>query len=131
MGNRLGQLLLLAVIFFPVVAAHAADPLPSWNDGSTKQAIVDFVQKVTDKGGSEYVPPADRISVFDNDGPLWAEKPVYFQLVFAIDRVKALAPEHPEWKDKQPFKGAIEGDNKTLIASGNSLLTKSALSDSM
>ena len=118
MVSRLGQLFLLAAIVFPVVAAQAADPLPSWNDGPTKQAIVDFVQKVTDKGGSDYVPPADRIAVFDNDGTLWAEKPVYFQLLFAIDRVKALAPEHPEWKYQQPFKAAIDGDMKALVASG-------------
>src|SRR5438128_2723745 len=82
----------------PRYAAADADPLPSWNDGPTKQAIVEFVIKVTNEGGREFVPPAERIATFDNDGTLWAEQPVYFQLLFAIDRVKALAPEHPEWK---------------------------------
>ena len=114
----LRSLFLLVAIVFPVGAAQSAEPLPSWNDGPTKEAIKAFVQKVTDKNGADYVPPADRIAVFDNDGNLWAEKPVYFQLLFAIDRVKALAPEHPEWKNKQPFKAAIEGDMKALAASG-------------
>lgn len=98
--------------------AEPTDPLPSWNDGPTKEAIVGFVENVTEEGGSDYVPPADRVATFDNDGTLWVEKPAYVQLIFAIDRVKALAPEHPEWKDKQPFKAAIEGDMKTLAASG-------------
>jgi phosphoserine phosphatase len=109
----------LAAIFVVSAAAAAeADPLPSWNDGPTKQAIVGFVKKVTEEGSPDYVRPEDRIATFDNDGNLWAEKPVYFQLLFAIDRVKELAPEHPEWKDKQPFKAAIEGDMETLAASG-------------
>ncbi len=109
----------LAAIFFVSTAASAQDdPLPSWNDGPTKEALVGFVEKVTEEGGPDYVRPEDRIATFDNDGTLWAEKPVYFQLLFAIDRVKQLASEHPEWKDKQPFKAAIEGDMKTLAASG-------------
>jgi len=109
----------LAAIFIVSAAAAAeTDPLPSWNDGPTKEAIVGFVEKVTEEGGPDYVRPEDRIATFDNDGNLWAEKPAYFQLLFAIDRVKQLAPEHPEWKDKQPFKAAIEGDMKTLAASG-------------
>jgi hypothetical protein len=95
-----------------------SDPLPSWNDGPTKQAIQTFVQKVTDKAGKDYVPPEDRIATFDNDGTLWIEQPMYVQLAFALDRVKTLAPEHPEWKDKQPFKAVLEGDMKTLAASG-------------
>ena len=95
-----------------------ADPLASWNDGKTKQAIVDFVQAVTTDGGAQYVPVAERIAVFDNDGNLWAEKPAYFQLLFAIDRVKALAPEHPEWKTEQPFKAVLEDDMEALAASG-------------
>ncbi len=109
---------LTAVLIAFVAAAAEPDPLPSWNDGPTKQAIVGFVKKVTEEGGPDYVRPEDRIATFDNDGNLWAEQPVYFQLIFAIDRVKKLAPEHPEWKDKQPFKAAIEGDMKTLAASG-------------
>lgn len=95
-----------------------SDPLPSWNDGPTKQAIVSFVEKVTDKEGEYYVPPEDRVATFDNDGTLWIEQPMYVQLAFALDRVKALAPEHPEWKDKQPFKAVLEGDMKTVAASG-------------
>lgn len=100
-------------------AVHAADdPLPSWNDGPSKIAIVDFVERVTTKGNPDFVPPADRIAVFDNDGTLWAEKPAYFQLLFAIDRVKSLAPEHPEWKTKQPFQAVLENDMEALIATG-------------
>jgi hypothetical protein len=109
---------LIAAILFSASVAKAADPLPSWNDGPTKDAIEAFVTKVADKDGPDFVPRADRVAVFDNDGNLWAEKPVYFQLLFAIDRVKAMAPDHPEWKDKQPFKAAIEGDMKALAASG-------------
>jgi phosphoglycolate phosphatase-like HAD superfamily hydrolase len=110
------SLAILFVLSFPAWAK--TDPLPSWNDGPTKQAIETFVQKVTDPESKDYVAPEDRIATFDNDGNLWAEKPVYFQLLFAIDRVKALAPEHPEWKEKQPFKAVLEGDMKTLAASG-------------
>jgi phosphoserine phosphatase len=101
---------------FPAQAQD--DPLPSWSDGAAKSQIVDFVKAVTDRAGKDYVRPADRIAVFDNDGTLWAEKPAYFQLLFAIDRVRALAPQHPEWKTTQPFKAAIEGDFDTLAASG-------------
>jgi hypothetical protein len=107
----------LVLVFATPVAAES-DPLPSWNDGATKQAIVSFVQKVTDPQGDGYVEPDDRIATFDNDGTLWGERPMYVQLAFVLYRVKALAPEHPEWKDKQPFKAALEGDMKTLAASG-------------
>ncbi len=96
----------------------AADPLPSWNDGPSKKAIVDFVGRATKEGGPDFVPVAQRIATFDNDGTLWAEQPIYFQLAFAFDRVKALAPAHPEWKEKQPFKGVIEGDMKAIAAAG-------------
>jgi hypothetical protein len=96
----------------------AADPLPSWREGPTRSAIVDFVESVTTDGSEDFVPQADRIAVFDNDGALWSEKPVYFQLLFAIDRVKALAPEHPEWREQQPFKAVLEDDMKTLTESG-------------
>jgi hypothetical protein len=102
--------------------AAAAEPLSSWNEGQTKRAIVDFVQRVTTAGGADFVPVPERIAVFDNDGCLWAEKPMYVQLVFALDRVKALAPTHPEWKDKQPFKAALEGDLKTFAAGGEHAL---------
>jgi phosphoglycolate phosphatase-like HAD superfamily hydrolase len=94
------------------------DPLPSWNDGPAKQSIVTFVQTVTDRAGSRYVPPEQRIATFDNDGTLWSEQPIYFQFAFAIARVKALAPKHPEWKTQQPFKAVLDGDMKTLAASG-------------
>jgi phosphoglycolate phosphatase-like HAD superfamily hydrolase len=96
----------------------AADPLPSWNSGQTKQAILVFVRKVTDRKSSDYVPPAERIAVFDNDGTLWAEQPLYFQGLFALDRVKALAPQHPEWKERQPFKAVLENDLTALAAGG-------------
>ena len=94
------------------------DPLPSWNDGAAKQAIVAFVAKVTKEGAPDFVPPAERIATFDNDGTLWAEQPMYFQLLFALDRVKALAPQHPEWKDKEPFASLLKGDVKGALAGG-------------
>ena len=94
------------------------DPLPSWNDGQAKRAISDFVRRVTREGTTDFVPPAARIAVFDNDGTLWAEQPIYVQVAFALDRVKALAPQHPEWKQKQPFKGVLEGDRKAIAAAG-------------
>jgi phosphoserine phosphatase len=97
---------------------QGTDPLPSWNDTASKARIVAFVQAVTEPGGKDFMAPADRIAVFDNDGTLWSEQPMYFQLAFAIDRVRALASKHPEWKAKQPFKAAIEGDMKTLAAAG-------------
>jgi phosphoserine phosphatase len=112
----------LAVVLLLVLAcprpARAADPLPSWNDGNARKAILSFVARVTKIGGPAFVPPAERIAVFDNDGTLWSEQPMYVQLAFAIDRVKALAPAHPEWKTTQPFKAALEGEATTLAASG-------------
>jgi len=96
----------------------AGDPLPSWNDGATKQAIVNFVTAVTREGSPDFVPVPQRIATFDNDGTLWVEQPFPVQLFFALDRVKAMAPLHPEWKDKQPFKAVLEGDMKTLAESG-------------
>ena len=83
------------------------DPLPSWHEGPSKESILRFVERVTVEGGVEFVPPLDRIAVFDNDGTLWSEKPFYFQLAFALDRVKALAPQHPEWQEQQPFKAIL------------------------
>jgi phosphoserine phosphatase len=94
------------------------DPLATWAAGPAKARIVAFVQAVTEPGGKDFVVPADRIAVFDNDGTLWSEQPMYFQLAFAMDRVRALAPKRPEWKTKQPFKAALEGDMKTLAAAG-------------
>ncbi len=99
-------------------AAQPADPLPSWNEGEAKQSILTFVSTVTRKDSSEFVPPADRIATFDNDGTLWAEQPLYFQIQFGIDRVKELAHQHPEWKEKEPFKSVLAGDLKTALAGG-------------
>jgi hypothetical protein len=101
------------------LAPGPTDPLPSWNAGSVKASIVDFVRRVTMQDGAEFVPPAARIAVFDNDGTLWSEQPMYFQLTFAIDRVRALAPQHPEWRTRQPFKAVLDGDLRALAASGD------------
>jgi phosphoglycolate phosphatase-like HAD superfamily hydrolase len=103
----------------PTGTAAVTNPLPSWNDGATKQAIIAFVTKTTQKGSPDFIPVADRIACFDNDGTLWSEQPLYFQFTFVLDRVKVLAPQHPEWKDKQPFKAVLEGDIKTALAGGD------------
>ena len=92
--------------------------LPSWNDVKSKSAIVTFVTGVTREGGPDFVAPSDRIAVFDNDGTLWSEKPVPFQLIFAFDQVKAMAADHPEWKTRQPFASVLKGDMAGLAASG-------------
>lgn len=94
------------------------NPLPSWNEGTSRKAIIDFVTKTTIEGSTDFIPVADRIACFDNDGTLWSEQPLYFQLAFAIDRVKVLAPQHPEWKTTLPFKALLEGDMKTVMAGG-------------
>jgi len=104
------------------VARAQSDPLPSWNDGATKKAITDFVARVTMQGGAEFVPPAERVAVFDNDGTLWCEQPEYFQALFAFDRVRAMAPEHPEWKETEPFKSFLAGDKEALAALGEKAL---------
>jgi phosphoserine phosphatase len=119
--KRMGQNLLslgFTLVFAAAATAQTHDPLPSWNEGASKQAITRFVKAVSSAGGSRFVPPAERIAVFDNDGTLWAEQPVYFQLAFALDRVKVLVPMHPEWKDKQPFMAALEGDLEAVMAGG-------------
>jgi phosphoserine phosphatase len=111
----------VAVLALIVVSWHAwaaDDPLPSWNAGAAKSAIVDFVEAVTAEGGPDYVPPDERIATFDNDGTLWVEQPYYTQLAFALDRIRALASKHPEWRDQQPFKAVLENDPKGLAASG-------------
>jgi hypothetical protein len=102
--------------------APAPDALLSWNDTGTKRSLVEFVEAVTREDGPDFVAPAERIAVFDNDGTLWAEQPLYFQLAFALDRVKALAPMHPEWKDTQPFKGVLENDLGTVLSGGEHAL---------
>jgi hypothetical protein len=104
----------------------AADPLPSWNDTAPKKAIIDFVTKVTTEG-TDFVPPTERIATFDNDGCLWAEQPMYFQAFFIFDRIKALAPEHPEWKDKQPFASVLKGELKAALAGGEHALLEMAM----
>ncbi|MEC5398049.1 HAD family hydrolase [Uliginosibacterium sp. H1] len=106
-------MLLLSLCMLPGMA-QAADPLPSWNAGASKQAITKFVADVTRKGSPKYVPPAERIAVFDNDGTLWSEQPLYFQFVFMLDQVKAAAPQHPEWKDNPAFKALQANDFAAL-----------------
>jgi phosphoglycolate phosphatase-like HAD superfamily hydrolase len=110
--------LYIFLTFSGFASAQSSDLLPSWKDGSAKQAITQFVKNVTATGGANYVPPEERIAVFDNDGTLWSEKPVYFQLLFAMDRVKALASKHPEWKTTQPFKAVLENDMEALADAG-------------
>ena len=118
-GNCFITCVLAAFVYAALsTTVQAADPLPSWNDGVAKKSILQFVGNVTEKGSPDFVSPADRIAVFDNDGTLWAEQPIYFQALFASDRVKALASQHPEWKDRQPFKAILENDRKALLASG-------------
>src|SRR5262249_7039714 len=108
----------LAICTFAASAAFAqTDPLPSWNEGATKKSITDFVAKVTTQG-PDFVPAELRIATFDNDGKWWAEQPNYFQAIFALERVKAMAPEHPEWKKQEPFKSFLAGDKKGLAAQG-------------
>jgi hypothetical protein len=124
--NPSRRLLLSAVALLPTLigplrpgpARAQSDPLPSWNDGAAKTAITGFVARITRQGGSDFVPPEQRIATFDNDGTLWCEQPMYVQLAFALDRVKAMAPMHPEWKDKQPFKAVLEGDLAALAQAG-------------
>jgi len=117
-------IVVMVLAFWLVISslAMAGDPLPSWTEGKAKQSIVDFVQRVTAPGSKDFVPEPERIAVFDNDGTLWAEQPFYFQLVFALDRVKALAAKHPEWKEKEPFKSVLAGDLKGVLAGGEHAL---------
>jgi hypothetical protein len=112
----------LFAVCFSTFALAQVDPLPSWNPGPSKTAIIEFVGKVTHDGGPDYVPAEQRIAVLDNDGTLWSEKPFYFQLAFAFDRVKELAAQHPEWKDRQPFKGVLENDVDAVLAGGEHAL---------
>jgi hypothetical protein len=109
---------LLTLGMLSTVAVGDQDPLPSWNEGTAKQSIIDFVNRVTQSGSPDFVVPEQRIATFDNDGLLWSEQPIYFQLFFAIDRVKALAPQNPAWKTQQPFKAVLENDMQALAASG-------------
>jgi hypothetical protein len=115
-------LALCAFLLLSTFAQAQTDPLPSWNDGAAKKAIVEFVHATTTKGSPKFVPVPERIAVFDNDGTLWCEQPLPVQLYFALDRVKALAPQHPEWQDKEPFASLLKGDLKTALAGGERAL---------
>ena len=105
-----------------LVSTVFADPLPSWNEGASKSSIISFVQKTTTKGSPDYVVPAERIAVFDNDGTLWSEQPLYFQAFFVFDQIKKLAPKHPEWKTTEPFASVLKGDTKAALAGGEKAL---------
>ena len=109
---------LVCALFFTTTFVHAADPLPAWNDGPAKQSIIAFVEKVIKPDSPDFVPIPERIAVFDNDGTLWAEQPMYFQAFFIFDRIKALAPQHPEWNVKEPFASVLKGDVKSALAGG-------------
>ena len=116
----------------PITAAEApagggADPLPSWKPSSAKRAILAFVDRVTNPSSPDFVPPAERIATFDNDGTLWSEQPLYFQFQFALDRIKAMAPQHPEWKTTPPFSHVLSGDMKSLLAGGEKALVTAVL----
>jgi len=120
---RTHRLILPLVVLLSCLGAHAqTDPLTSWNAGPHKQAIVAFVQAVTTKSSPKFVPPEERIATFDNDGTLWGEQPMYVQLAFALDRVKALTPQHPEWKTQEPFASLLRGDLKSALAGGERAL---------
>ncbi len=124
---RFSRVLALALVAWLAVSTQAfaqADPLPSWNDGKAKQSIIDFVAKVTKEGSPDFAPTAERIATFDNDGTLWTEQPMYFQFLFALDRVKALAPQHPEWKTKEPFASLLKGNVKGALAGGEKAMVE-------
>jgi len=124
--SRAFVLLFAALAGLQLAAAQVA--LQSWNDRAPKKAIEAFVERVTKQGSPDFVPVAERIAVFDNDGTLWAEKPMYFQLLFALDRVKALSGQHPEWKDKEPFASLLKGDVKGALAGGEPAIVQIVMS---
>ena len=126
MLTHLLHAVLASTLALPASAAAPqgpSDPLPSWT-GAPKQALSAFVERVTKEGGADYVPPAERIAVFDNDGTLWCEQPMYSQLLFALDRVRALAPSHPEWEEQEPFRSLLQGDTKAVLAGGEKALAQ-------
>lgn len=125
--SSLRSLLTLCGSFLLVSVAAAADPLPSWNDGKTKTAIIAFVEKVTAEQSDDFVPPDQRIATFDNDGCLWSEQPMYFQVIFIFDRIKELAPDHPEWQNTEPYASVLKGDIKSALAGGEEALLKLAM----
>jgi phosphoglycolate phosphatase-like HAD superfamily hydrolase len=112
---------------FGAAIACAADSLPSWNDGQARQSIVSFVRQVTRPGSPDFVPPSERIAVFDNDGTLWAEQPMYFQTFLIFDRIKALAPRQPEWREKEPFASVLKGEVAAALAGGEKALLEMAM----
>ena len=113
---------LTLMILSSVTASQSQDPLPSWNDGPNKQAIIEFVTKTTDQNQATFIPPTRRIATFDNDGTLWSEQPLYFQAIYIFDRIRELAPEHPEWQQKEPFASVLNGDSKSALAGGKQAL---------
>lgn len=126
-----GTLLLVVGILLTlsndVNAIDADDPLPSWKEGVAKNSITAFVDRVTSEGSPDFVPVAERIATFDNDGTLWSEQPMYFQAFFIFDRIKTLAPQHPEWRDKEPFAAVLRGDMKAALAGGEHALLEMAM----
>ena len=107
-----------SLLFFVAVNAFTQGLLPSWNEGPSKQAIISFIEKTTTQGSADFIPITERIAVFDNDGTLWSEQPIYVQIAFTFDRIKALAPQYPAWKTTQPFKAVLEDDLKGVLAAG-------------
>jgi len=118
--NKIFTIIIIAM--WGISTCIAADSLPSWNDTASKQSIVNFVEKVTTPDSPDFVPPAERIAVFDNDGTLWAEQPMYFQLLFTFDRIKQLAPENPHWQDTEPYASVLKGDVKSALSGGKKAL---------
>jgi phosphoserine phosphatase len=121
------RVLTFLALFIFGATASAGDPLPSWNEGTAKQSIIDFVKATTEKRSPDFVPEPERIAVFDNDGTLWAEQPMYFQAFFIFDRIKALAPQHPEWQTQEPFASVLRGDIKSALAGGEHALMEMAM----
>jgi len=119
---------LITAAFLHLPLADAGEALPSWREGKAKQSIIDFVSQVARKGSPDFVAPEERVAVFDNDGTLWSERPIYFQLLFALDRVKALAPKHPEWKGKEPFASLLKGDVAAALAGGEKAILEIVMS---
>ncbi len=118
MAKTLLVIVLWALTILQTGCCNSPPALESWNDSPSKSALVSFVERTTIKSSPDYLPPEERIAVFDNDGTLWCEQPIYFQFAFAIDRVRAMAPQHPEWKDQEPYKSLLAGDTKGLLATG-------------
>jgi len=127
--NLTGRILplIVGILMLTGAQAQSADILSSWNDGPTRERVVSFVRAATERGGSGFIPPAERIAVFDNDGTLWAEQPVYFQVLFIADRIRALSPKHPEWQTQEPYASVLRGDLKSVAAGGEKALLELAM----